>query len=670
MSISGNTVNIGNGASATDVYGGWGDTVGANTVDITVSNNHIVNNGGTLAKSYGGYAFINMMGVNSTGIVSDNTVTHKSGHITGNVAGGYALLGGIDTASPHNHISVTGNHVYIDGTTKVDGDIYGGLIYIYPALASSNPIVASVTDNSVTISGSPDLSATTLYGGRITVSGTPLSGAINTGNTLNLKTSNLTVAGLENYQNLNFYVPETLAANGKMLIVTGTADITGTTVKVGMNGNNSPLVKGDSITLIDASAGSLISTGYTANGAPSALGIQGITKAYTFDVALDPTGKILQAEVTKIVDQSGGDTGGDTGGETGGDTGSDTGGDTGGDTGVDTGGDTGGDISSHFRAQLKSLAEARISGVGMLTQGADLLARQGIPQLRLNAANTSGPAMFGVMGGQSLRYNSGSHVDVDGFNLVTGLGWNFALTEGRRGNLLFGAFFESGWGSYDSHNSFSSGSVKGDGDTKYYGGGILARYDSPLIGPGKLYTEASFRAGKVETDYSSSNFLNSSFTGKVDYDSSSAYYGAHAGIGYIWNISEASNLDMYTKYLWTRQGSDSVTIEGDSIRFKAMNSHRWRAGAKFSHAFATDSGMAFTPYFGAAYEREFDSKARATANGKSIDAPAIKGGTGIGELGFSFKPSAKSGLSLGLGMQGYTGKREGVGGSFQVKFEF
>lgn len=113
-----------------------------------------------------------------------------------------------------------------------------------------------------------------------------------------------------------------------------------------------------------------------------------------------------------------------------------------------------------------------------------------------------------------------------------------------------------------------------------------------------------------------------------------------------------------------------MTIEGDSVRFKAMDSHRWRAGAKFSHAFATDSGMSFTPYFGAAYEREFDSKARATVNGKSIDAPAVKGGTGIGELGFSFKPSAKSGLSLGLGMQGYTGKREGVGGSFQVKFEF
>jgi len=181
-------------------------------------------------------------------------------------------------------------------------------------------------------------------------------------------------------------------------------------------------------------------------------------------------------------------------------------------------------------------------------------------------------------------------------------------------------------------------------------------------------TEASFRAGKVETDYSSSDFLNPSFTGKVDFDSSAAYYGAHAGIGYIWNISEASSLDMYTKYLWTRQDSDSVTIEGDSIRFKTMDSHRWRTGAKFSHALATDSGPVFTPYLGAAYEHEFDSKARATADGNAIDAPDVKGGTGIGELGFSFKPSATNGFSVDLGMQGYTGKREGVGGSFRIKF--
>jgi outer membrane autotransporter protein len=173
----------------------------------------------------------------------------------------------------------------------------------------------------------------------------------------------------------------------------------------------------------------------------------------------------------------------------------------------------------------------------------------------------------------------------------------------------------------------------------------------------------------MDTDYSSSGFQTGSGN-EVDFDSSSAYYGAHAGLGYIWHISEASSLDLYTKYLWTHQDSDPVTIEGDSIRFKAVDSHRWRTGARFAHSVDTEKGLRFTPYVGAAYEQEFGSKARAAANGNSIDSPDVKGGTGIGELGFSFKSSAISGFSMDLGVQGYIGKREGVSGSFQVKFEF
>ena len=78
----------------------------------------------------------------------------------------------------------------------------------------------------------------------------------------------------------------------------------------------------------------------------------------------------------------------------------------------------------------------------------------------------------------------------------------------------------------------------------------------------------------------------------------------------------------------------------------------------------------FTPYVGAAFDYEFDSKARGNVNGRGIDSPDIKGATGMGELGLAFKPSANSGLSLDLGVQGYTGKREGVSGSLQLKFEF
>jgi hypothetical protein len=44
--------------------------------------------------------------------------------------------------------------------------------------------------------------------------------------------------------------------------------------------------------------------------------------------------------------------------------------------------------------------------------------------------------------------------------------------------------------------------------------------------------------------------------------------------------------------------------------------------------------------------------------------------TGMGELGLSLKPSQNLPLSFDLGVQGYTGNREGVTGSLQVKWEF
>ena len=77
-----------------------------------------------------------------------------------------------------------------------------------------------------------------------------------------------------------------------------------------------------------------------------------------------------------------------------------------------------------------------------------------------------------------------------------------------------------------------------------------------------------------------------------------------------------------------------------------------------------------SPYAGAAYEREFDGKARATTNGYDMKAPSMRGDTGIGELGLVFTPYAALPLSIDVGVQGYVGKREGVTGSMQAKFEF
>ena len=132
-------------------------------------------------------------------------------------------------------------------------------------------------------------------------------------------------------------------------------------------------------------------------------------------------------------------------------------------------------------------------------------------------------------------------------------------------------------------------------------------------------------------------------------------------------MSEKTSLDTYGRYFWTRLGSDSVTLAtADPVRFKATDSHRLRLGSRFAYAV----NEFVSPYIGAAYEHEFDGKARATTNGYAIDTPSLRGGTGIFELGLTATPSKNLPLAIDFGVQGYVGKRQGVTGSLQIRFEF
>ena len=478
----------------------------------------------------------------------------------------------------------------------------------------------------MTISGTPNLAAAYLYGGLL-VAGT--AGEAFSGNTLNIKTTGLTVGSIYNFQNLNFYLPSTVSAGDTVMTVTGTADLTGSsgrssTVNVGINGSASPLKMGDTITLIDA--GTLV-TNSNLNSTASGTGMQGVTLLYHFDITKD-NNKLLATVSTQS--NSSGPT---------------------------------------VNEQTKALSEGFVSGLGMVTQGADVAAGQGMNSA-VSAAKTgaaaggSAPAGFGALSGGSVRYNTGSHVDVHSLSLLAGLAWGANTSLGR---LTFGPFFEYGSGSYSTYNSFSNAaSVEGDGDTRYIGGGLLARMDFANTGPGHIYVEGSGRAGGLHNKYESSD-LRDAAGRSAEYDSSSTYYGLHLGAGYVWNITDDASIDLYGKYFWTRQKGDSVTLStGDPIDFKDVDSNRLRLGSRFSYK-VNDY---ISPYAGAAYEREFDGKARATTNGYDMKAPSMRGDTGVGELGLVFTPCASLPLSFDLGVQGYVGKREGVTGSMQAKYEF
>lgn len=398
-----------------------------------------------------------------------------------------------------------------------------------------------------------------------------------------------------------------LSDSGTMLTVDGTASLDDVIVSISLDGSRRPRLR-DSFVLLDATSLSAASGKATAR--------IGALMQYEFDLIQDP-GRKLIAEVAK--------------------------------TSVD--------------ARGKSLLAGTLAGLALTNSGADLIAGQGMNQA-VTAAEGQKTGAFGAFSGGWSRYNSGSHVDISSVSFLAGLshGANFAP-----GHLTVGVFFEYGTGSYETHNSFSNGrSVKSKGHVYNMGGGILGRMDFAETGPGNAYAEGSVRVGNLHNGYSNRD-LRDDWGRGVDYDYNSMYYGTHLGAGYVWDITDSTSLDLYGKYFWTRLEGDSKELRtGDKLHIKDADSSRLHGGARASHALTPLVGA----YVGAAYEYEFDGKGRGTVFGYGLSSPSMKGGTGIGEIGFTVTPATDKPLSFDVGIQGSTGKREGVSGSLQLKFEF
>lgn len=610
-SVWGNTATVNGNAQVTGwVYGGW-------SRDGSVYNNQATVSGGRTASVIGGDSIF--------GDVYNNTVT-----VIGNAQVDTSIAGGISGfGNAHD------NTVTISGTAQVNEDVFGG-ISLFSSTANNNTVIVSggtvgsnvyggyissgsgnAHDNNVKVS-SGSVSGNVLggisdsgnaYNNTVTISGgtlggwvtggrsasgnatynsiflsgnptfnhlaTNIQGGLGTGGSDYFSGNTLTVLNpisspvriISNFQYYRFILPTTAAGSVTPMLTADYISLsdggsrTATVDRLVITRGGSLPTVGDRYVLL-GSANPIIGS-YTANRLTA---MKGVSLLYDMDVAQN-TPNTLTATVA----------------------------------------------SARANPQTKALSEGRISGLGFVNQGADLVAGQGMASM-LTAMGTEGGAGsvagFGAMGGSTSRYDTGSHTDVDGFSLMTGLGWSAPLLQN---SLLLGVFFEAGWGNYDSHNSFSNAaSVRGKGDTKYYGGGILARYDLTEGSLAGLYAEASLRAGHTSTDFSSRNLQD--FPGPVysSYDSGSSYYGAHTGLGYIWNIMDKTSLDFFTKYLWTHQSSDNVTVAGDPIHFKAADSRRWRNGIRLNHAMSLESGAQLTPYIGVAYDHEFDGKAKAT----------------------------------------------------------
>lgn len=607
-----NTVSISGGTVTKHVFGGYSGSNGnadCNTVSIS---------GGRIRGDvYGGITF--------HGGAVRNTVSMTGGTVEGQVLGGYSSSGSGNTTL--NRVIISGgtvrgdviggwagqsgvssdNTVIISGST-VTGDVYGGMKGFFS------------TGNTVIISGTPTLNGI-ISGGCADVDAV-------SGNLLEVRSSGLQAKNIANFAEYAFLLPATVKPGDTGLLLTeGVAtDMTpggAATFAAGMQGiaGNGPAVKvGDRFTFLRNAAG--LNTGdLTLTVRRLADVRQGVTLTADLDVKTDATSIYAQVTGTRV------------------------------------------------NPQTKALSEGHVSGTALALQGADLAAGKGMDAagraVRASLAEGGkGVAAFGALSGGWSRYNTGSHIDVSGFSLLTGLAWG---ADSVLGQFTSGLFFEFGSATTGTYNSFSNAaSVSGDGSTWYMGAGLLARMDFNDCGSGHFYAEASGRAGGLHNEYRNDD-LRDGDGRRADFDTTTPYVSLHAGLGYIWNLTDALSLDLHAKYFWTWQDSaDADLSTGEALHFDAVNSHRLRLGGRLTWAVNEH----VSPYVGAAWEHEFDGTARATTLGYTLDAPSLKGDTGIGELGLSWTPSADTPLTVDLSVQGYTGVREGYTGSFMAKWEF
>ncbi|SDC34005.1 Extended Signal Peptide of Type V secretion system [Succiniclasticum ruminis] len=270
-----------------------------------------------------------------------------------------------------------------------------------------------------------------------------------------------------------------------------------------------------------------------------------------------------------------------------------------------------------------------------------------------NTANAGpdGTSTSASVGGGKDRYETGSHVNVNSWSAAVGVG---ARKEMKKGTLQYGIFGEYGKGSYTMHSDVG----RSDGDAHYAGGGLMAKWTNKH----DVYTEASFRLGRVSD--SANDLLRDGAGNAYGYDIHATYYGAHVGLGKIFNYKGGKSLDVYGKFFYTKRDGCEFDAK-QHYNLDSVASSVLRIGARYG-----TNDKKWNWYGGLAYEYEFDGEAKGTVNGTEIRAASVKGSSVRGEFGLRMSATKTNPWQTDISIYGYGGKHRGFGGSVNVAYVF
>ncbi|TWO30770.1 autotransporter domain-containing protein, partial [Campylobacter lanienae] len=499
----------------------------------------------------------------------------------------------------------SGNQITANG--NVDGNIYGGYNEATQKVQGSN--------NTITLSGN-----LTKVTGNIQVGDTTSNGG--NGNTLNINTKNpVTLEGKTNgAQNINIAVGNLGAGDAAVTIgPNGSIDVGGTTISAKLNVKDS-FNPGDTLKLFQTQGNAKIE-GEANNVDVTA--IKGGALTYKIEVDKSDLTKPAEAKITGITPET------------------------------------------------KTISEGLVAGAATISVASENAAGKGVESAAastyVNMANagagTAVVAPFGSSMGGSSKIKTGSYVRSTGISLIVGAAAGKYTDDGK---LTIGPFIEMGKNWYSTYNDFGNGEIRGDGDSRYIGAGILARYDFGSIISSRPYVEASFRYGRNYNRYENIH-MNDGFGNHAKYHMNTNYIGYHLGAGYEFRKDDKA-IELYAKYLYTRLAGDEIEIMHIPYVFEAVESHRLLTGSRYKLDLDPKDNFKITPYAGVALDYEFEGSGDVYAAGFAVDSPTLRGASTMLEAGVTIDNN--KGFSVDLGAFGHMGKRQGINGIANVKFEF
>lgn len=617
-----NSIVVNGGRISDNAYGGSALA----TLFARSNSNTVVQTGGTVSHIVGG----NADSGRDKALADSNLVIIKGG-TTGTVVGGHAS-GLLDGSSRYNLVSISGgsvtsiaggsatattgiadasfNAVLVSGGSIRD-HIIGGIVH-----TSSSGQGYTAHYNAITLTGGSI--GGDVYGSALTdprgTTYTPLPAA-GSGNSLNLLGWQGTLHRVAAFQYLNLALPNGMRS-GDTLLTLGSGqtagDLQGGTVSVlGALGGQGMRI-GDRYTLVHGTGtGDLaLRDGGTVHDAPKGF-------ALLFDGSMQRNGDSIDLTITGL----------------------------------------------RANPQIKAFNQYRVAQMAALDRGARLVEGTALEQARKAADGQDAWMPFAAIHGGTERYGNDGWADGTGLELAAGLARSFT---GEAGDLLLGAFFEYGQASIGTREDFSVGDVYGTGSARYAGGGLVARFDLTSGLLSGLYAQAGLRLGQINGDWQSQD-IASVLQQTADFDTSTAYYGLFAGLGYQWQATERLRLDSRASFFWNHQDGQDISIMGEEFRFDPMDSCLLRVGTRLSY----EVFQGFSPYAGVAWEHEFDGTARTELNNHGVDAPSVsmRGDSAVFMAGLQWDPGNSS-LHVDLGLEGSAGIRQSIGGQARLVWEF